>query len=177
MRALTLVVPGPVKDSALTRGIFNPGWAALLGLCAEQGWPARRPRRRRSPPAAKGFVALRADAQRAKDRAMQLEVSRPIGRLWDIDVLDTQGRILSRRDIRPAGTAPAVRPTGQICARQRRHSSEQLHAEMERMFNDMDLPINLPAHRAEPACDFAAPLSRAAGGGQPHAQAGAGGSP
>lgn len=48
---LTLVVPGPVKDSALTRGIFNLGWAALLRLCAEHGWP----RRWRSPPAAKGL--------------------------------------------------------------------------------------------------------------------------
>ncbi|QVV81099.1 citrate lyase holo-[acyl-carrier protein] synthase, partial [Serratia marcescens] len=79
---LTLVVPGPVKDSALTRGIFNLGWAALLRLCAEQGWPSPQAEALALSTGCEGFVALRADAQRVKDCAMQLEVSRPIGRLW-----------------------------------------------------------------------------------------------
>lgn len=68
---------------------------------------------------------------------MQLEVSRPIGRLWDIDVLDAQGRILSRLDIGlPARRCLLCRQPAKICARQRRHGSEQLLQEMERMFND-----------------------------------------
>ncbi|KAH8269130.1 hypothetical protein KR044_009446 [Drosophila immigrans] len=134
---LTLVVPGPVKDSALTRGIFNLGWAALLRLCAEQGWPSPQAEALALSTGCEGFVALRADAQRVKDCAMQLEVSRPIGRLWDIDVLDTQGRILSRRDIGlPERRCLLCGQPAKICARQRRHSSEQLLHEMERMFND-----------------------------------------
>lgn len=134
---LTLVVPGPVKDSALTRGIFNLGWAALLRLCAEQGWPSPQAEALALATGCEGFVALRVDAQRVKDCAMQLEVSRPIGRLWDIDVLDTQGRILSRRDIGlPERRCLLCGQPAKICARQRRHSSEQLLHEMERMFND-----------------------------------------
>ncbi|WP_232099431.1 citrate lyase subunit alpha [Serratia ureilytica] len=134
---LTLVVPGPVKDSALTRGIFNLGWAALLRLCAEQGWPSPQAEALALATGCEGFVALRADAQRVKDCAMQLEVSRPIGRLWDIDVLDAQGRILSRRDIGlPARRCLLCGQPAKICARQRRHGSEQLLQEMERMFND-----------------------------------------
>ena len=52
---LTLVVPGPVKDSALTRGIFNPGGRRCCGCAPNRVGPARRPRRWRSPPAAKGL--------------------------------------------------------------------------------------------------------------------------
>ena len=113
------------------------GWTALLRLCAEQGWPSPQAEALALSTGCEGFVALRADAQRVKDCAMQLEVSRPIGRLWDIDVLDTQGRILSRRDIGlPERRCSLCGQPAKICARQRRHSSEQLLHEMERMFND-----------------------------------------
>lgn len=84
-----------------------------------------------------GFMALHADAQRVKDCAIQLEVQQPIGRLWDIDVLDTQGRILSRRSLGLAERRCLLcSQPAKICARQRRHSSDELLQEMERMLND-----------------------------------------
>ncbi|SVK53048.1 2'-(5''-triphosphoribosyl)-3'-dephospho-CoA:apo-citrate lyase [Acinetobacter baumannii] len=52
-------------------------------------------------------------------------------------MLDAQGRILSRRDIGlPARRCLLCGQPAKICARQRRHGSEQLLQEMERMFND-----------------------------------------
>ena len=175
---LTLVVPGPVKDSALTRGIFNLGWTALLRLCAEQGWPSPQAEALALSTGCEGFVALRADAQRVKDCAMQLEVSRPIGRLWDIDVLDTQGRILSRRDIglperrcccaanRPRSAPASGGTAASSCCMKWKGCSTM-----------RSLPINLPAHRAEPACDFARAAFRALLVEVNLTPAGAGGSP
>ena len=42
---LTLVVPGAVKDSALTRNIFNLGWQALQQMWASRVGTACRPKR------------------------------------------------------------------------------------------------------------------------------------
>ena len=132
-----LVVPGAVKDSALTRNIFNLGWQALQQMGREQNWHCLQAEALALSTGCEGFMALQADAQRVKDCAMQLEVQQPIGRLWDIDVLDPEGRILSRRDLGLAERRCLLcSQPAKICARQRRHSSEQLLQEMERMLND-----------------------------------------
>ncbi|MNG89634.1 Apo-citrate lyase phosphoribosyl-dephospho-CoA transferase [compost metagenome] len=134
---LTLVVPGARKDSALTRNIFNLGWQALQQLRREQGWRCLQAETLALATGCEGFLALQADARRVKDCAMQLEVQQPIGRLWDIDVLDAQGRILSRRDLGLAERRCLLcGQPAKVCARQRRHGSEQLLQQMERMLND-----------------------------------------
>lgn len=134
---LTLVVPGAVKDSALTRRIFNLGWQVLQHQCQRQGWRCAQEKVLTLPTGCEGYLALQADAEEVKDCAMQLEVRQPIGRLWDIDVLAPQGCILSRRDIGlPERRCLLCTQPAKICARQRTHSSEALLGEMERMLND-----------------------------------------
>ncbi|PLP61711.1 2-(5'-triphosphoribosyl)-3'-dephospho CoA synthase, partial [Salmonella enterica] len=39
--SFTVVAPGPIKDSALTRRIFNHGVTALHTLAEEYGWTIR----------------------------------------------------------------------------------------------------------------------------------------
>ena len=36
--SFTVVAPGPIKDSEVTRRIFNHGVTALCALAAKQGW-------------------------------------------------------------------------------------------------------------------------------------------
>lgn len=133
---LTPVVPGAIKDSALTRQIFSLGWQALSQLCARQMWTPVAREILTLPTGCEGFIALRVDAQLLKQHAMQLEVQHPAGRLWDIDVLDPQGQILSRRS---TGLAPrrcllCERPAS-VCARAGTHGSVQLLAQMERILS------------------------------------------
>jgi len=71
---LTLVVPRPVKDNALIRRIFNLGWQALHQLLSEQGWPSLQAEMLALPTGCEGYLALKADAWRVKDCAMQLEM-------------------------------------------------------------------------------------------------------
>ncbi|MFI8415851.1 citrate lyase holo-[acyl-carrier protein] synthase [Serratia sp. NPDC078593] len=133
---LTLVVPGAVKDSPLTRRIFNLGWQALQPLMVEPGWQCLQNEVLALPTGCEGYLALHADARLVKDFAMQLEVKQSIGRLWDIDVLDAQGRILSRSDVGlPPRRCLLCAQAANVCARLRRHSPEQLLAEMERVLN------------------------------------------
>ncbi|VXC89775.1 apo-citrate lyase phosphoribosyl-dephospho-CoA transferase [Enterobacterales bacterium 8AC] len=132
----TLVAPGAVKDSPLTRRIFNLGWQALRQLSHQQGWLCLQAEALALPTGCEGYLALQADAQTVKEAAVQLEVQQPIGRLWDIDVLAPQGHILSRRDIgQPERRCLLCAQPAKLCARQRSHSTEQLLDEMERRLN------------------------------------------
>lgn len=133
---LTLVVPGAVKDSPMTRQVFNLGWQALQQMYRQQGWSCLQSEALALPTGCEGYLALQADARTVKDAAIQLERQQPIGRLWDIDVLTPQGQILSRRDIGlPERSCLLCAQPAKICARQRSHSTEQLLNEMERMLN------------------------------------------
>lgn len=134
---LTLVVPGAVKDSPMTRQIFNLGWQALQQMCRQQGWPCLQSEALALPTGCEGYLALQADARRVKDAAIQLELQQPIGRLWDIDVLTPQGQILSRRELGlPERSCLLCGQPAKVCARQRSHSTEQLLNVMARMLND-----------------------------------------
>ncbi|MFC0227998.1 citrate lyase holo-[acyl-carrier protein] synthase [Serratia aquatilis] len=133
---LTLVVPGAVKDSPLTRQIFNLGWHALQQMHRQQGWHCLQAETIALPTGCEGFLSLQAEAHQVKDAAIQLEIGQPLGRLWDIDVLTPQGHILSRHEIGlPERRCLLCAQPAKLCARQRSHSTEQLLGEMERMLN------------------------------------------
>lgn len=133
---LTLVVPGAVKDSPLTRHIFNLGWQALQQMYDQQAWMCLQAEALALPTGCEGYLALQVDAHVVKEAAVQLEIQQPIGRLWDIDVLTPQGHILSRRDIgQPERRCLLCAQPAKLCARQRSHGTEQLLDEMERRLN------------------------------------------
>ncbi|WON78407.1 citrate lyase holo-[acyl-carrier protein] synthase [Serratia sp. UGAL515B_01] len=133
---LTLVVPGAVKDSQLTRQVFNLGWQALRHMYRQQGWLCLQEEVLALPTGGEGYMSLQAEARRVKELAIELEIRKPIGRLWDIDVLTPQGHILSRREIGlPERGCLLCNQPAKLCARQRSHSTEQLLDEMERMLN------------------------------------------
>lgn len=134
---LTLVVPGAVKDSPLTRQIFNLGWQSLQRLYQQRGWSCLQENTLALPTGCEGYLALQAEADTVKDFAIQLELQHPIGRLWDIDVLTSHGHILSRREIGlPERRCLLCAQSAKLCARQRSHSAEQLIHEMERMLTN-----------------------------------------
>ncbi|SQJ15824.1 2'-(5''-triphosphoribosyl)-3'-dephospho-CoA:apo-citrate lyase [Serratia rubidaea] len=133
---LTSLAPGALKDSPLTRRIFNLGWQALRAEQRRQGWRCLRAEVQGLPSGGEGFLSLQAAARQVKQCCIRLEDMHPAGRLWDIDVLDAQGRILSRDD----GGLPARRcllcdRPARLCARQRRHDVERLLAAMEETLN------------------------------------------
>ncbi|PVZ80273.1 citrate lyase holo-[acyl-carrier protein] synthase [Serratia sp. S1B] len=133
---LTLVVPGAVKDSPMTRQVFNLGWQALQQRYQQQGWRCLQEETRALSTGCEGYLALQADAYAVKKVTIELEQQHPIGRLWDIDVLTPPGQILSRADLGlPERYCLLCEKPAKICARQRRHSTEQLLTEMQRRLN------------------------------------------
>ena len=137
--SLTMVVPGEVKDSVLSRKAFNQAWSEINQLCHQQGWAIESSEVFYLPTGPEGLLAIRQPAQVVKQACVVLEQNNALGRLWDIDVIGEQG-IISRRDIgMPSRKCFICDLDARICARQRTHSIQALHDAMEALFNHADI--------------------------------------
>ncbi len=77
--SFTVVAPGPMKDSALTRRIFNHGVTALHTLAEEYGWTIREQAALASASGPEGLLAIDAPAQALKQATITLEQRYPLG--------------------------------------------------------------------------------------------------
>lgn len=137
--SFTVVAPGPVKDSDLTRRIFGHGLQALQGMARDAGWPVITQASFALMTGPEALLAVNAPAQMVKRAAIALEQSHPLGRLWDIDVLTPQGEILSRQGFSlPPRACLICSRAAALCAREQSHSLAELLAHMEARLNDAE---------------------------------------
>jgi len=126
-------MPGAVKRSPLSQGIFEAGVHALRERLAGA---VRYLKLRDLPTGFEGYFVVEMDAFELKAITCGLEKRHPLGRLFDIDVLDAHGRILSRGDIGlPPRNCLVCGASGPGCARSRAHGLEELHAAIEGIWN------------------------------------------
>ncbi|POT58232.1 citrate lyase holo-[acyl-carrier protein] synthase [Citrobacter amalonaticus] len=137
--SFTVVAPGPIKDSELTRRIFNHGVTALLTLAGNMAWPIREQAALASASGPEGMLSLEAPARNIKLATIGLEHSHPLGRLWDIDVLTPGGEILSRRHFAlPARRCLLCGHSAAECARGKTHALSDLTHQMEALLHAAD---------------------------------------
>ncbi len=127
---LTVNMPGPVKRCALSDRLFTLGARAVSRAldCV------RFSELRQTPAGCEGFWCVPAPPFPAKRALCRLEESHPLGRLWDIDVLGSDGVPVSRRALGLTTRScllcgrPAV-----LCARSRAHPLPDLLDAMRQM--------------------------------------------
>lgn len=129
----TMNIPGPVKDTALIRRSFRRGLEAL-----EERLPKVLHREAREEvTGCEAIFAVDGEAVELKRLCTQIEDGTPMGRLFDMDVLDPEGNKLDRalvngksRDCIVCG-AP-----GRGCASRRLHSVPELTAAVTAILED-----------------------------------------
>ena len=135
--SVTIVMPGAVKDSPLSRSLLTEARSALDHLFADSGWAVRLSQSLFEPTGPEALYAVEAEAQTLKRAMVALEDQHPLGRLWDLDVHCPRAGSLSRRSL---GLRP--RPClvcdddAHACARSQRHPlpyllkaiTEKIHA-------------------------------------------------
>lgn len=135
--SFTLNIPGPVKVFPYTKwayevgsSIISKGVSLLNGDVLEQfeaknetGWD--------------GFFALNLPPEEIKTYLLEQEEHHPLGRLFDFDVLRTDGSKLSRQELGfPERTCLLCGNPAFLCGRSRTHSAQKLLAkEIELMEN------------------------------------------
>jgi len=100
---LTLVTPGPIKDTTDARFVFEQGLAAMHQALAANGYAVLASEGACFMTGPEALLVVDADPLTIKRCLMALEEQHPLGRLWDLDVMGLEGASLSRRqfDVSP----------------------------------------------------------------------------
>lgn len=128
--SFTLNIPGPIKTSPDLRQGFEDGRVALEGRLRAAQLPCIAQMEVHNVTGDEALLAIDGDAAEIKRICTEIEEHHPLGRLFDLDVLAEDGTKLSRPLPR---RCLLCTEQAQVCARSRRHSVEELTAEIERL--------------------------------------------
>lgn len=127
---LNMNIAGPVKRAGLIDFAF---WEALAALRSRLGSALVYEELTDAVSGLEAILVCDMPAAELKELAMELEDARPAGRLLDLDVIETDGRKLSRREPRRCLVCggPAA-----LCARSRAHGLPAVQAAADRLLRD-----------------------------------------
>ncbi len=124
--SFTLNIPGPIKQFPLARAAFSEGLALLRDTF---GTAVQTAETIDEPTGSEELLVVDADPADAKRKTAALEEEHPLGRLFDMDVLDGSGRSLSRTKLGLSQrTCLLCGNSAKVCGRSRAHSLPELQA-------------------------------------------------
>ena len=126
-------IPGPVKTNDLIRRAFDIGQILILESLARLNAQILDVSEIHEDTGDELLLAVNgASPEILKDFAVHIENSSPVGRLFDIDIIDHLGRKLSRNDFR---TCLICGKQAQDCARSRNHSVDELQKAIDNLLS------------------------------------------
>lgn len=133
----TLVWPGEVKDTPVSRAVMGVANEALSALVLANGWEISQHEAHQFVTGPESFWSVNGPASQVKKATILLEESHPLGRLWDIDVFCPDSGLLSRKSVGENKRRCFIcDEPAHVCSRMRRHSLLSLQTVMEARIND-----------------------------------------
>lgn len=129
-------IPGPVKTNEQIHAAFESGKTALLTRLEQTSAEIKNCLEIHEKTGDELLLAVDCPAEKIKDLTTEIEETHPIGRLFDMDVIDTDGQKLSRPSYRKCIICGCQ---AQECARTRKHTVEEMQAKIEEMLKKGDL--------------------------------------
>lgn len=123
-------IPGPVKTNPQIRGAFLAGRQELIGALRKNTFAILQAFDIAEATGDEWIAAVDADAAKIKELTMEIENRHPLGRLFDMDVIDIQGEKLSRPRFRKCLICGKQ---AQECARARAHSVKEIQDAVMKM--------------------------------------------
>jgi holo-ACP synthase/triphosphoribosyl-dephospho-CoA synthase len=158
--SVTVVMPGPVKDSPVSRRLLVITQQQVRKLIQDRDWRILACMEALRAAGPEAIYAVAAPAEDLKAAAMALEDTHALGRLWDLDVIADSMRALSRPLLdRPPRRCLVCEQPAKECARNRRHPLAELLAVIETRVSAFDRQSEseqLPTSCAIRACTLSA---------------------
>lgn len=138
--SFTLVAPGAVKNSPVWQRVARHARQEITALCQQMSWVCVWEKQVDECSGPEWMAAICAPAKALKQQMSMLEERHPLGRLWDIDVIDSDGRSLSRCELGlPARRCLICQQDAHVCARSRQHTLDLLLDEIARRIECYEL--------------------------------------
>ena len=133
--SFTINMPGDIKDCYASRAAFDQGLEALQARLCKKSWTHIDILTERKVTGPFALMALAvSEAKTVKQEMISLENEHPLGRLFDLDVIDSDGRILSRKEFtNPVRKCLLCDLDAVICARAQKHDIEQLRSHINQL--------------------------------------------
>lgn len=125
-------IPGPVKTNTQIRQAFDKGLSCLLDRLQTQQIPVLEQLLLHEKTGDECIMTVQASAASIKSLTTDIEESHPFGRLFDMDVLDSDGQKLSRPVFRKCLICGRQ---AQECARSRTHSIEEMQQKIQQLLS------------------------------------------
>ncbi len=133
--SFSMNIPGPVKTNPLIRKAFSLGKNALLSQLNSINAHILQASEIHEDTGDELLLSVsNADPQALKDIAVNIEESSQIGRLYDIDIIDSSGHKLSRAAFRKC---LICNKQAQECARSRTHSVNEMQNAIEKLLQTL----------------------------------------
>lgn len=126
-------IPGPVKTNDEIYRLYTDGVLQINSTLQREGIKVLARQGTLAPTGDEMLLCVDADADRCKSLMQHIEDSHPLGRLFDIDVIDQTGQKMSRPRYR---TCLLCAEQAQICARMRRHSVPRMQEKIDQMLQE-----------------------------------------
>lgn len=123
-------IPGPIKTNDPIRSAFEWGKSVLLDTLSAHHAEILQTQETHESTGDELIMAIQLPAQTLKTITMQIEEQHPLGRLFDMDVIDQQGNKLSRPQYRKCLVCSRQ---AQACARTRAHGIKEMQDVIDTM--------------------------------------------
>ncbi len=125
--SFTLNIVGEIKVFPLTILTFEEGLRLIRRRCESESLTILSQRVTREHTGYEALMAVDGNAEQVKTHMCELEEGNPLGRIFDIDVIASTGRQISRTDVGfPERRCLLCSGPAASCARSRAHNVEQL---------------------------------------------------
>lgn len=140
--SFTLNIPGKIKDSEVYRNIHKEGMKALIKSLEDNKIPLIYKEEIYKTTGPEGYIAVDINPIRLKKLTVDIEENHFLGRIFDIDIFDSNHHQISRKDL---GSNPRrcllCNNDARICMRMKSHTYGELIQEVNRTWRDYDKNI------------------------------------
>lgn len=135
--SLTLVIPGPVKNSPAAKFLFKQAINTIHQMLMENNLPIVYEKHEQAVTGFEAIIAVDCIATHLKQLCIEIEHNHPLGRLWDIDIIDPITQMSIPRtgfELKPRKCL-ICGDNAKACGRGRRHSVTEIFNEMTKIIN------------------------------------------
>lgn len=134
--SFTLNIPGPIKDSKKYRKIHDVGMDAIVNILKESDSHIKYMERIDLVTGPEGYFSVDINPLLLKKLTVKIETEHQLGRLFDIDVFDSNMGQISRSDLGlDPRTCLLCEKRAKVCNKARTHKLEELIQEIDNIYN------------------------------------------